>query len=293
MLLSDSITDSDLNEFPPKVDKDWKFNACSVYPKNLIDKSSDEISKEKFLIPKEITVSNFESQDALKFLNRHKKKFSLKAEVLKAQTSTVLPAKLGTCTKRSRSEVELKRLQDAVDDVTENFQSSATTTSTAVTESSSRPNIAIDSQMAPLSVTWKDQNTRVQFSTVEIRKYPMILGDNPCCPVGPPVSLGWEYEAIPSLSIDDYDALRIKQRRSRMNHMILTSCRRKEVLELQGVSRGERKKVERIMGKIRYQRAITKWTAPVVEPVETVVESGMRKIQRIWKKRISETESSQ
>ena len=47
------------------------------------------------------------------------------------------------------------------------------------------------------------------------------------------------------------------------------------------------------MGKIRYQRAITKWTAPVVEPVETVVESGMRKIQRILKKRISETELSQ
>lgn len=46
----------------------------------------------------------------------------------------------------------------------------------------------------------------VSFADVNIREYERILGDNPSCTSGPPISLGWGYSPEPiKLSVDDFE----------------------------------------------------------------------------------------
>jgi len=54
----------------------------------------------------------------------------------------------------------------------------------------------------------------VTFTDVLIREYNQVLGDHPCCSLGPPVSLGWEYQTQKDMSLDYYEVTR-KPRRSR------------------------------------------------------------------------------
>jgi hypothetical protein len=72
---------------------------------------------------------------------------------------------------------------------------------------------------------------RVSFSNVEIRRYPMILGDNPATPSGPPLSLGWEYEVLPAMNVTDFESFRLRSRRFKSNHLILSHYARAEIVE--------------------------------------------------------------
>ncbi len=48
----------------------------------------------------------------------------------------------------------------------------------------------------------------VQFSTIEIREYPITLGDNPGGRSGPPISLGWDYSISSKMNLDTYESRR-------------------------------------------------------------------------------------
>jgi hypothetical protein len=72
---------------------------------------------------------------------------------------------------------------------------------------------------------------RVTFSMVQIRRYPMILGDNPATPSGPPISLGWEYETLPAMNIMDFESFRMRSRRFHTSHMILSHYKRMEIVQ--------------------------------------------------------------
>lgn len=49
-------------------------------------------------------------------------------------------------------------------------------------------------------------SSSVTFSTIEIRSFPMILGDNPACdPKGPPLSIDWDPINTRTLSVDRYE----------------------------------------------------------------------------------------
>jgi len=49
---------------------------------------------------------------------------------------------------------------------------------------------------------------RVRFSTLEIREYPMILGDHPEVSVGPPVTMDWEYQDSTFFSVEAFEAMK-------------------------------------------------------------------------------------
>jgi hypothetical protein len=47
--------------------------------------------------------------------------------------------------------------------------------------------------------------TRVQFTVVNVRSYSITIGDHPCCTVGCPITLDWDYNDQDSMSLDDYE----------------------------------------------------------------------------------------
>jgi len=49
---------------------------------------------------------------------------------------------------------------------------------------------------------------RISFGDIEIRKYPVILGDHPDCEMGPPVTIDWEPFKRKTFSIDRFEELR-------------------------------------------------------------------------------------
>lgn len=97
-------------------------------------------------------------------------------------------------------------------------------------ESDSSTMTARDSMVDNESVSSSPKpKKRVSFTALHIREYSQVLGDHPCCGIGPPISLGWDFEVKPSISLDDYEGTRVV-RRSR-DGLRLSFEDRREILE--------------------------------------------------------------
>ena len=121
---------------------------------------------------------------------------------------------------------------------------------------------------------------QVSFHHVQIRRYPMIVGDHPSCRMGAPVMLDWSYEELPWLDLDDYEETRQHQRRTKMQQLVLSYYRRQQILlESNGISLEEWKQAERNVSNIQWQRWRTTALLPFSK-VEDGIQSAKRKIKR-------------
>ena len=68
----------------------------------------------------------------------------------------------------------------------------------------------------------------VRFGDCEVRSYAQVLGDHPCCSLGCPLELGWDYTSKDSVPVDDYEAGRDPRS---MNELRLSPEERREVLQ--------------------------------------------------------------
>jgi hypothetical protein len=62
---------------------------------------------------------------------------------------------------------------------------------------------------------------QVQFSTVTIKEYPIIIGCNPGVSAGVPMSIDWDCFHQVILSINEYETMRIPQRVTDIGHLLL------------------------------------------------------------------------
>jgi hypothetical protein len=85
----------------------------------------------------------------------------------------------------------------------------------------------------------------VRFGECAVRRYSQVLGDHPCCSVGCPLQLGWDYESVEALTVDDYEATRSNP----SNNLRLSSEERRQIL--QDVSDGD---VRRACRKLNRQK---------------------------------------
>jgi len=67
----------------------------------------------------------------------------------------------------------------------------------------------------------KDEDSKISFSTLEIREYNITLGDNPGGSEGPPISLDWEYNKgrTQVLTLEDYERKRAPRRSIEQLHL--------------------------------------------------------------------------
>jgi len=95
---------------------------------------------------------------------------------------------------------------------------------------------------------------KVSFGGIEVRFFPMILGDNPGGSTsGPPVTIGWEPFSTASISIDKYESRRKPRRK--VEQLLLSPLHRQRMLtSVAGYTYEQVRESMREVKKIRRQR---------------------------------------
>jgi hypothetical protein len=97
----------------------------------------------------------------------------------------------------------------------------------------------------------------VRFKAIEIREYERIVGDNPSCSKGPPISIGWGYVTHTHCTLNDYEHL-VRGRRRTKKEFHLGADRRTHLLVHEWkCSEEEIRKARREATYIQYCRAKT------------------------------------
>ncbi|GAX12384.1 hypothetical protein FisN_1Hh318 [Fistulifera solaris] len=68
----------------------------------------------------------------------------------------------------------------------------------------------------------------VQFSTITVREYPIMMGDNPAVSDGPPLTIDWEYNELPYLDVEAFETVRRSRRTGKS--LVLSRKRRENIL---------------------------------------------------------------
>jgi hypothetical protein len=136
--------------------------------------------------------------------------------------------------------------------------------------------------------TSKRRSSKIQFSTVEVRQYERVLGDNPGVSSGPPVSIGWKHfeDRTVVLPIDEYEYYHGACTEDQCE-MILTRFERETMpLEL-GYTEKELVQSIRENYKVKNKRRQTVNNIPLME-----IEESLEKAKRSLKKVIARKKSS-
>lgn len=164
------------------------------------------------------------------------------------------------------SSMDLKRLQhDEMDldipnlspaSVSNSSDSYGSNHSKSSSCASSLNSLPIESNCDRLVHLPKEIRTRkVSFGDVEIRTFPVIIGDHPDC-VGPPITFDWDYVRQESVSLEEYEHSRPPRRRD--EELILDWSLRKRLLRCYaGVTEEELQENAKQMQRIRKQREQT------------------------------------
>jgi hypothetical protein len=95
----------------------------------------------------------------------------------------------------------------------------------------------------------KGHKKSVSFASVEIRSYSQVIGDHPCCTMGCPLSLGWDYKVVDVLSLDRYEETRYP--RLSRDALRTSSEERRQILTAGNVSETEMRRAERRLNRSR------------------------------------------
>lgn len=71
----------------------------------------------------------------------------------------------------------------------------------------------------------------VRFGDCQIRSYPQVLGDHPCCSMGCPVELGWDYNQEVDQKVNDFEEQRDHER-GHSGQLLLSPEQRRSILSL-------------------------------------------------------------
>ena len=128
------------------------------------------------------------------------------------------------------------------------------------------------------------QDRKVAFHEIEIREFPVGLGDNPAVLSGPPVALEWESQKTYVLSVDAYEGAMGEGTRRRGKELKMPSSVREELLK-GAYSQEEIRQATKAARRVRSQRSMAVATADI-EHIEEFVQSFGRMVKR-WRRRRS------
>lgn len=119
--------------------------------------------------------------------------------------------------------------------------------------------------------------TSVIFTEVQVRRYDIVAGDNPSVTMGPPLSIGWEFESESSFNIDEFEECRGVRRSSA--EMVMPRAVREELLLANGFTKKEIMEVVKEVARCKNNRQLTVENMKF-EPVELKIENCKRSLKR-------------
>lgn len=142
-------------------------------------------------------------------------------------------------------------------------------------------------QKKGLNVAFEDVgNHKVKFSEVTVRKYPLILGDNPGgAGDGPPVTIDWiHFDEQSFNSVEEFEEIRDFRHGVRGHglELLMTAEEKVGILQRAGTTREEMEAQMRRSLLARNQRIYTMYSqASVFDEVEEIYETMFRKMKAV------------
>lgn len=153
---------------------------------------------------------------------------------------------------------------------------------TAITEAIAET-MAKEEESSPSRATKEQKDEpHVRFSHVQVREYPICMGDNPGAYRGVPISMGWDAIATKTLPVDDFE-LRAT-RRHQLQHFRIDPLERVLMLKRVGYSGREIKEGTATVDEVRVSRLQTIKAlrfASLYENLERVKRGVLN--QTLWK----------
>lgn len=124
------------------------------------------------------------------------------------------------------------------------------------------------------------QNCKTEFAFLEVREYPMILGDNPSCVDGPPVTLDWAHDPHTMFVLDVNTFERMRGERRPMSQMVISRTVREKTLLRVGYSKKEMVNVVRQVRKDKHSRMVSSQQVGMDNVHESVekLSTGLKKM---------------
>ncbi|KAG7363745.1 hypothetical protein IV203_027106 [Nitzschia inconspicua] len=137
----------------------------------------------------------------------------------------------------------------------------------------------------------RSSSKRVSFhEDLCIVEFPYVVGDNPCCSSGAPLSMDWKHQQKVTVSLEEFDAERHPQRRSK-NNLALSASERHHRLLNSGCPRDDIVRADRQRQKCRRQRQATKDALELDDTIQMFVTLASR-TKRVYKKIIGKGRSA-
>lgn len=124
----------------------------------------------------------------------------------------------------------------------------------------------------------KDKDLRVRMHKVQIREYPIVLGNNPGVSRGPPLTIDWEHCTHEEFDFEEYESVRPPRRTQVEMYMPLMV--REHILKQSGFTRKEIREAVRITNISRNKRKQTIDRLNLSRAEETL-ESAQRKLRKL------------
>lgn len=121
------------------------------------------------------------------------------------------------------------------------------------------------------------RSQRVKFTMVEIREFERVVGDNPSCSSGVPVSIGWGHGKTFKMKLEDFESAR-PPRRAQMD-LVLTRGERHRLLVEWGASGQDVIEAIRMIIRVKNQRRQTVNNLGSYDRIEWAFEKFTRGIR--------------
>jgi len=163
------------------------------------------------------------------------------------------------------------KLEDPEDSTTQEDQSSQATTISTSARTSTRT-----------------RTSRISFSQIQIREYPIIVGDNPSIMTGTPVTIDWEPVEEATFDFQDYEDTRAPPRS--MVELRMPAKHRDAILKNQGFSLADRNRGRKMANLVKNRRKRTDETVHLAKVLETLEEWKRATKNATWGRRTKQKE---